>query len=259
MTTKIVQGKSGREYTCRQIVARYPDECPHCHGNVAGQLVWWAQGLQPFHVECPAEPRPMPQWPSASRPAASRPAAAPTRPQVQTNRKAGHCSSCGHLVPVGQGRLWHCAGSSSSCWEHWDSEDGAWHVAHLDEAKCETLRAEAEKARAEKATVAAEKQDLRRELIAAITAGELPSRDECPVVEGERLASTFDVYGGGDMFVVGETYIWYVRNNGMDGDDWSRNNAAMAEGYGPSVIAWRVAYSDELAAKVRRLDEITRK
>lgn len=64
--------------------------------------------------------------------------------------------------------------------------------------------------------------------------------------EGERLMDTTNIYGGGHWWVIGISGIWYIEKNGMDGDDWSRNNVA-------GSIGWRVAYSDELADRIRQL------
>jgi hypothetical protein len=107
------------------------------------------------------------------------------------------------------------------------------------------------------------KEDERRERIAKVkgreeeiidfikTKGEFPHGDNNP--EGERLLDTQDIYGGGDWFVVGNDYIWYVRNNGMDTDNWGINNVRTG---GAGAIGWRVPYSKELADELRRLDQI---
>ena len=71
---------------------------------------------------------------------------------------------------------------------------------------------------------------------------------ETTMPDGEVLHDTFTVYGGGDRFVIAPDWIWYVRNNGMDGDDWSQNNIRTG---GAGAIGWRVPYSDELARQIR--------
>lgn len=77
--------------------------------------------------------------------------------------------------------------------------------------------------------------------------GECPKGVSRP--EGERVLDNQDVHGGGDWFVLGSEWVWYVRNNGMDGDCWARNNV---ETGGAGAIGWRVptikALSDELQA-----------
>lgn len=72
--------------------------------------------------------------------------------------------------------------------------------------------------------------------------GEKPEGSHSP--EGERITDRQTTYGGGDWFVVGEEHIWYVLNNGADGDDWSRNNVRTG---GAGAIGWRVPRTQELA------------
>lgn len=47
---------------------------------------------------------------------------------------------------------------------------------------------------------------------------------------GNRLLDNSNIYGGGDWFAINKTEIWYVSNNGGDGDDWSLNNLPGAIG-----------------------------
>jgi len=58
------------------------------------------------------------------------------------------------------------------------------------------------------------------------------------------------IYGGGEWFIVQEDYIWRVINNGMDGDDWSKNNimtgGAGAIGYKFEKTARRMELLDRL-------------
>jgi hypothetical protein len=51
------------------------------------------------------------------------------------------------------------------------------------------------------------------------------------------------IYGGGSWFVMEGSYLWYIQNNGMDGDDWSRNNVVTG---GAGAIGWRVRLTSEL-------------
>lgn len=78
--------------------------------------------------------------------------------------------------------------------------------------------------------------------------GERPSGLNDPA--GDRLFDTQDVYGGGDWFVVGTEYLWYVQNNGMDGDNWTLNNVRTG---GAGAIGWRVPAASPLADELRRL------
>lgn len=38
-----------------------------------------------------------------------------------------------------------------------------------------------------------------------------------------QFLDTFNIYGGGEVWVILDDVIWFVRNNGMDGDNWARN------------------------------------
>lgn len=44
------------------------------------------------------------------------------------------------------------------------------------------------------------------------------------MVTGDVIYDTFNIYGGGQKIVIDGTNIWTLRNNGMDGDNWSYNN-----------------------------------
>lgn len=56
-------------------------------------------------------------------------------------------------------------------------------------------------------------------------------------VRGTRLFDTQNIHGSGDWFVVDGVRVWYCQNNGMDGDDWSRNNVQTG---GAGAIGWYV-------------------
>ena len=55
---------------------------------------------------------------------------------------------------------------------------------------------------------------------------EFPGQSEgkdIPIPEGETYGD-FNIYGGGEKWVITNDAIWHLRNNGADGDDWSYNN-----------------------------------
>ena len=83
--------------------------------------------------------------------------------------------------------------------------------------------------------------------------GERPAGWNDP--EGERLCDTQNIYGGGDWFVVGADWIWYCQNNGMDGDDWSRNNVKTG---GAGAIGWRAPYDATLADRIHASAQVLR-
>lgn len=59
-----------------------------------------------------------------------------------------------------------------------------------------------------------------------------------------------DIYGGGYWFVLEDEWIWAVRNNGRDGDDWGQNNVTTG---GAGAIGRRIPRDQETETKIRQL------
>lgn len=81
--------------------------------------------------------------------------------------------------------------------------------------------------------------------------GEKPSGSY--VVDGEVIDNPFcrrNIYGGGEWWVIQKDYIWYVMNNGGDGDDWSLNNVVTG---GAGAIGIRIPYDEHVAQMIREL------
>jgi hypothetical protein len=96
-----------------------------------------------------------------------------------------------------------------------------------------------------------EKQQTLNEVLVAFENAEYPEGNFNP--EGERIEDPFyplDIYGGGRFFIVGKEEIWFVKNNGHDGDDWSRNNIQTG---GAGGIGTRIEYTADIAEKIRLL------
>lgn len=73
------------------------------------------------------------------------------------------------------------------------------------------------------------------------------------VLDGEILLESdarLRLYGGGSWWVAAEDGLWFVRNNGMDGDDWSRNNVRTG---GAGAIGWRLPRDPAMEAELRRI------
>lgn len=81
--------------------------------------------------------------------------------------------------------------------------------------------------------------------------GERP--DAVQVLAGERLMDSQNLQGGGEWWVIEQDRIWYVRNNGADGDDWSRNNIRTG---GAGAIGWSLPADAGLIDELRRLAQI---
>ncbi len=78
------------------------------------------------------------------------------------------------------------------------------------------------------------------------------------VPEGERVDDPRDpenIYGGGRWWVVesGKNRILAVRNNGRDGDDWSKSNIRTG---GAGAIGFEIPLTPERVAALRRISEI---
>ena len=73
------------------------------------------------------------------------------------------------------------------------------------------------------------------------------------VVEGERLLNTQKIYGGGDWWIIQPEWIWYIQNNGADGDDWSRNNVRTG---GAGAIGYRIPRTKEIESAIRAADKV---
>ncbi len=72
-------------------------------------------------------------------------------------------------------------------------------------------------------------------------------------VDGEEIQHPINpenLHGGGEWWVIQPEWIWHIRNNGHDGDDWGRNNVNTG---GAGAIGVRVPFSEELAAQIRGL------
>jgi hypothetical protein len=80
--------------------------------------------------------------------------------------------------------------------------------------------------------------------------GEMPSGMNVP--DGEIYFDTQTIYGGGSWFVVGKDYIWYVKNNGMDGDNWEENNVRTG---GAGAVGWRIPYNEGTASQLKEYSE----
>jgi hypothetical protein len=111
---------------------------------------------------------------------------------------------------------------------------------------------------AQQAKVDAEKaEEARREAIKARIgeiagyirdAGERPEGSQA--VNGEMILDSGNIYGSGRWFTITPYHIWYVKNNGGDGDNWASNNVITG---GAGAIGWRIPFNQVIADELRRL------
>jgi len=224
--------------------AKYPGTCRRCGQPInVGDEINWEQGKGAEHVRCPA-----PSAPEESADVISIRGGEGygyngwREGQTIYNRWRAHNGGPDYLTVVSAGDQYYAedgmsfgVGDESGC-VYW--------------AKCRPAT-EAEIAPLTAAAEAAKARRIARERLAAIS-DEIRQDGECPAGEhrpdGKRLADTQTLYGGGDWFMVGDEWIWYVRNNGGDGDNWSANNVRTG---GAGAIGWRVPFDADLAAKIR--------
>jgi len=74
-----------------------------------------------------------------------------------------------------------------------------------------------------------------------------------PFPQGEKLHNAFTIYGGGDCWVIAADGIWYLKNNGGDGDCWAENNIRTG---GAGAIGWRLDREEALEQEVRGIADI---
>jgi hypothetical protein len=127
-------------------------------------------------------------------------------------------------------------------------ERGYYYTATCREATPEeaapyiTKREVALKAKAARARLEEIKREIRKR-------GTMPSASD-DNAQGKRVFDTQTIYGGGDWLVINDAEIWYVENNGMDGDDWSRNNVVTG---GAGAIGWMIPRDEMLVTELREL------
>ena len=81
-----------------------------------------------------------------------------------------------------------------------------------------------------------------------------PNPDKGQVdVDGEKYGIGANIYGGGWWYVIQADKIWYVANNGSDGDLWSLNNVRTG---GAGAIGQYVSFDAALASKIRKLTKL---
>lgn len=108
--------------------------------------------------------------------------------------------------------------------------------------------AESEERERERAELVRELNALKRQCADLIMRnGEKPDSIQ---PNGERVLDTQNLYGGGDWFVIEDKYIWYVKNNGMDGDNWSYNNVRTG---GAGAIGWRMTIDTDVEDSLRAI------
>ena len=212
------------------ITARYSGTCRKCGGTInPGDSIEWERGSKPAHVNCPerqARPEGMTLSIGSSHKRDFR--AGLVLRNTARNIENGEPEYI-YLLDV-RSRYYREDGMSFGVGDESGYVYSLTYRAATDEESAELRAKHAEANR--KAEALAELKRIARDVQSL---GERPEGQHSP--EGEVVAITKqDIYGGGDWFVLAADGVWYVRNNGMDGDDWSRNNVRTG---GAGAIGWR--------------------
>ena len=72
--------------------------------------------------------------------------------------------------------------------------------------------------------------------------GEYVAGDHQLKGEWIKIGAGFNIYGGGEEICITSRHVWYCRNNGADGDNWSANNVRTG---GAGAIGYRFAATPE--------------
>lgn len=163
----------------------------------------------------------------------------PVAPRKRENAKGDNCARCGIWVPPGSGYIYRYIDED-------DDDNNVWRVMHKDERTCEERLKEVR----EQEALVRDQARVQRELNKLIAKPENFVHGENLVPPGERIILTpLTGYGGGSWLVVepDKRHVWYVQNNGADGDDWGSNNVQTG---GAGALGWRASLTEELQVLV---------
>jgi len=230
----------------KKLTAMYEGSCSVC-GNrveVGSDIYWDSETRDVRHVDCePAteEQAPYDVWEQS---------------EYGASHSVGdviHDREQGYLVVMNVAKKWYPA-EDAMTFGLYNCPDGGYSITY----RCrQATDEEAEPVKQQEAAAALSKQHLQRhEEMSQMfrEKGEYPESPDGEPFEvlktGEILCDTMNIYGGGSAFVADGCYLWYVKNNGMDGDNWSRNNVRT---WGAGAIGWRLPLDQALVDEVKEL------
>ncbi len=228
------------------ITAKFSTVCPRCGQRIqVGEKIEWEKGKKATHLVCSGP-----------------------------EKKEAHLDEKENYVTLTRGEGYGYGGFTEGqilrnprnkeqiltvvkTWQRYISEDGMSfgvgdESGYLYYAKCREASEEEIDSLLECEGQAAAKKaaEAKRNEIAKMIRknGERPNGMSVP--EGEKVSDRQNIYGCGDWFVIGEKYIWYVLNNGSDGDDWSFNNVRTG---GAGAIGWRINRDEDIVTFLKSL------
>lgn len=225
------------------IISKYNGYCKKCGGKItAGEKIEWSREGGSRHLECQAK-------------AAAKREADPNEIRLHGGSGYGcHGWTVGQVVRTKDKGIVVITSSTKRYYR----EDGLSFGVGDDqgylyratarpatEEEAAPVRA-AEAAKAEKKAAKSRLAEIARQIE---DTGDAP--EEQPV--GARAMDTQNVYGGGSWWHLDDpSGIWYVRNNGTDGDDWRHNNVRTG---GAGAIGRRIPRDEALIDEIRSLAE----
>ncbi|WP_321823559.1 hypothetical protein [Pyramidobacter piscolens] len=171
------------------------------------------------------------------------------RPWRMHNRPNGKI-----IVIESYGKKWYLHSEDACCYGMMPDDQWVRYAYYRDATPEEIAAVEAAEEAARKAATERKARSERLyEIKSAIRKAEHYAKDVDPAdLEGEIILDTFNIYGGGERFVAADKWLWYIDNNGGDGDDWSVTNVYGASGT-PGGIGWRIPRDESLVAELREL------
>ena len=152
------------------------------------------------------------------------------------------------------GKKWYLHSEDACCYGMMPDDQWVRYAYYRDATPEEIAAVEAAEEAARKAATERKARSERLyEIKSAIRKAEHYAKDVDPAdLEGEIILDSFNVYGGGERFVATTKWLWYIDNNGGDGDDWSVTNVYGGPGT-PGGIGWRIPRDEALVAELREL------
>lgn len=252
------------------ITAKYPGRCRKCGGAIAvGNQIDWERGSGAAHVSCPTKSQSAPEISNPNEIKISGGSGYGHHgwtPGQVINHRITRERKKGEVLPGENpetlNRYWVLEGyqliTVIKAGKNYYREDGMSfgvgdECGYVYWASCRPSTQEEIDSYLLSMMPSAQAENAKREVAKIAeqikSEGEYPTGKNTP--EGFRVVDTQDAYGAGSWFVVGGDWIWYVKNNGMDGDDWSRNNVVTG---GAGAIGWKIPHDQKIMDRLTECD-----
>ena len=160
-----------------------------------------------------------------------------------------HNRSDGKIIVItGYGKKWYLRSEDACCYGMLPDDQWVRYAYYRDATPAEIAAVEAAEEAARKAAAERKAREKRiYEIENKIKKAENYAQNVNPKdLDGEVLLDTCDAYGGGERIITNDRWLWWIQNNGGDGDDWSVTNV-------PGGIGWRIPRDEALVAELREL------